>query len=98
LTCGLWGLITGFGLAGWDHRWVIITDFCLFVRCLLGYLGGAGSAPPAQARGIHAVDFVGVDTVLRRVYALVVIDHGAPRSALAPLAPAGCASQPENDC
>jgi hypothetical protein len=31
----------------------------------------------AQARGIIAADFVHVDTVLlRRVYALVVIEHG----------------------
>src|SRR5712691_5316741 len=38
----------------------------------------------AQARGILAVDFVHVDTVLlRRVYALIVIEHGARRAHLA---------------
>jgi putative transposase len=38
----------------------------------------------AQARGIIAVDFVHVDTVLlRRVYALVVIEHGTRRVHLA---------------
>jgi hypothetical protein len=38
----------------------------------------------AQARGIIAVDFVHVDTVLlRRVYALVVIEHGTRRAHLA---------------
>jgi putative transposase len=38
----------------------------------------------AQARGILAVDFVHVDTVLlRRVYALVVIEHGTRRAHLA---------------
>ena len=38
----------------------------------------------AQARGIIAVDFVHVDTVLlRRVYALVVIGHGTRRAHLA---------------
>jgi putative transposase len=38
----------------------------------------------AQARGIIAVDFVHVDTVLlRRVYALVVIEHGTHRVHLA---------------
>jgi putative transposase len=37
-----------------------------------------------QARGILAVDFVHVDTVLlRRVYALVVIEHGTRRAHLA---------------
>ena len=37
-----------------------------------------------QARGILAVDFVPVDTVLlRRVYALVVIEHGTRRACLA---------------
>ena len=37
----------------------------------------------AQARGIIAVDFVYVDTVLlRRVYALVVIEHGTRRAHL----------------
>jgi putative transposase len=36
-----------------------------------------------QARGILAVDFVHVDTVLlRRVYALVVIEHGTRRAHL----------------
>ena len=38
----------------------------------------------AQARGILAVDFVHVDTVLlRRVYALMVIEHGTRRAHLA---------------
>jgi putative transposase len=38
----------------------------------------------AQARGLIAVDFVHVDTVLvRRVYALVVIEHGTRRAHLA---------------
>jgi putative transposase len=37
-----------------------------------------------QARGILAVDFVHVDTVLlRRIYALIVIEHGARRVYLA---------------
>ena len=35
----------------------------------------------AQARGILAVGFVHVDTVLlRRIYALIAIDHGHPPS------------------
>jgi putative transposase len=38
----------------------------------------------AQARGILAADFVHVDTVLlRRLYALIVIEHGARRAHLA---------------
>ncbi len=38
----------------------------------------------AQARGIFAADFVHVDTVLlRRVYALIVIEHGTRRAHLA---------------
>jgi putative transposase len=38
----------------------------------------------AQARGIIAVDFVHVDTVLLRgVYALIVIEHGTRRAHLA---------------
>jgi putative transposase len=38
----------------------------------------------AQARGILAADFVQVDTVLlRRVYALIVIEHGTRRAHLA---------------
>lgn len=38
----------------------------------------------AQARGILAADFVHVDTVqLRRVYALIVIEHGSRRVHLA---------------
>jgi putative transposase len=38
----------------------------------------------AQARGIIAVDFVHVDTVLlRRVYALIVIEHRTPWAHLA---------------
>jgi putative transposase len=40
----------------------------------------------AQARGILAVDFVHVDTVLlRRIYALIVIEHGTRRVYLAGL-------------
>ena len=38
----------------------------------------------AQARGILAVDFVHVDTVLlRRIYALIVVEHGTRRAHLA---------------
>jgi hypothetical protein len=38
----------------------------------------------AQARGILAVDFVHVDTVLlRRIYALIIIEHGTRRVHLA---------------
>lgn len=38
----------------------------------------------AQARGIIAVNFVHVDTVLlRRVYALIVIEHGTRQAHLA---------------
>src|SRR5450432_2598948 len=38
----------------------------------------------AQARGILAVDFVHVDTVLlRRIYALIVIEHGTRQVHLA---------------
>src|SRR5690348_5506556 len=38
----------------------------------------------AQARGMLAVDFVHVDTVLlRRIYALIVIEHGTRRAHLA---------------
>ena len=55
----------------------------------------------AQARGILAVDFVHVDTVLlRRIYALIVIEHGttASRSAV-PCKPVPCvvvvASKPD---
>jgi putative transposase len=59
--------------------------------------GGIGPAPRrsgptwkqflnAQARGILAVDFVHVDTVLlRRIYALIVIEHGTRRVHLAGL-------------
>jgi hypothetical protein len=37
----------------------------------------------AQARGIVAVDFVHVDTVLpKRLYALILIEHGSRRSHL----------------
>jgi putative transposase len=39
---------------------------------------------PAQARGIIAADFVHVDTVmLRRLYALIVIEHGTRQARLA---------------
>src|SRR5437667_4432849 len=38
----------------------------------------------AQARGILAADFVHVDTaLLRRIYALIIIEHGARRAYLA---------------
>jgi putative transposase len=38
----------------------------------------------AQARGILAVDFIHVDTVmLRRIYALIIIEHGTRRAHLA---------------
>jgi transposase InsO family protein len=41
-----------------------------------------------QARGILAVDFVHVDTVLlRRIYALIVIEHGTRRAHLAGITP-----------
>jgi putative transposase len=58
-------------------------------------LHDAGSAPrpAAQARGIIAVDFVHVDTVLlRRIYALIVIEHGTRRVHLAGItaSPASC--------
>jgi len=42
----------------------------------------------AQARGIIAVDFVHVDTVLlHRIYALVVIEHTAPAEFTWPVSP-----------
>jgi putative transposase len=45
----------------------------------------------AQARGILAADFVHVDTVfLRRIYALIVIEHGTRRAHLA-----GITAQPD---
>ena len=45
---------------------------------------GRGGEGAAQPRGIIAVDFVHVDTVLlRRVYALIVIEHGTRRAHLA---------------
>jgi putative transposase len=59
------------------------------------HVAGIGPAPrragptwqqflTAQARGILAVDFVHVDTVLlRRIYALIVIEHGTRRVHLA---------------
>ena len=38
----------------------------------------------AQARGILAADFVHVDTILlRRIYALIIIEHGTRRAHLA---------------
>jgi hypothetical protein len=65
------------------HRWQILHD------------AGIGPAPrsssptwkrflTAQARGIIAADFIHVDTVLlRRIYALIVIEHGTRRVHLA---------------
>jgi hypothetical protein len=51
----------------------------------------------AQARGIIAVDFVHVDTVLlRRVYALIVIEHGTWWHRLS--APTGCGRPPRAPC
>jgi hypothetical protein len=59
------------------------------------HAGGIGPAPrrtgptwkqflTAQARGVLAADFVHVDTVLhRRIYALIVIEHGTRRVHLA---------------
>ena len=59
------------------------------------HAAGIGTAPrskgptwkqflTAQARGILAVDFVHVDTVLlRRIYALIVVEHGTRRAHLA---------------
>jgi hypothetical protein len=42
------------------------------------------AVPGAQACGIIAADFVHVDTVLlRRIYALIVIEHGTRRVRLA---------------
>ncbi len=42
------------------------------------------SSSPAQARGVLAAGFVHVDTVLlRRIYALIVIEHGTRRVHLA---------------
>lgn len=46
----------------------------------------------AQARGILTADFVHVDTVLlRRIYALIVIEHGTHRAHLAASPPAPAA-------
>jgi putative transposase len=59
------------------------------------HAAGIGAAPrrsgptwkqflTAQARGVLAADFVHVDTVLlQRIYALIVIEHGARRVRLA---------------
>jgi len=48
----------------------------------------------AQARGIIGADFVHVDTVLlRRIYALIVIEHGTRRAHLA-----GVTAHPDGSC
>ena len=50
------------------------------IRRLVGPARRGGSSCTAQAAGILAVDFLHVDTVLlKRIYALVFIEHGSRR-------------------
>ena len=64
---------------------MIFSAAYLLVRCLLGCPTVlARGEVTAQARGILAADFAHVDTVLlRRIYALIVIEHGTRRAHLA---------------
>ena len=71
------------------------TDRCLHGLGQIRHDAGTGPAPgrtgpawkqflTAQARGILAADFVSMDTVpLRRIYAVIVIEHGTRRARLA---------------